>query len=72
MHIMIELVRQCLHVHELVHACQIHNYIYSAHTIGVMLMIACMQLVFNVVPQDKHSWYTVHSEKLAVAFLFEM
>ena len=30
-----------------------HSYIYSAHTIGEMLMIACMQLVFNVVPHDK-------------------
>ena len=30
-------------------------------------------VVFNVVPQDKqHPWYTVHSEKLVVAFLFEI
>ena len=37
--------KACLHVHELVHAYQMHNYIYiySAHTIGEMLMIACMQ-----------------------------
>ena len=28
-----------------------------------------MYAFFNVVPQDKrHSWYTVHSEELAVAF----
>ena len=36
-------------------------------------MTACMQQVFNVVPQDKqNSRYKVHSEELAVAFLFEM
>ena len=65
--------KTCLHVHELVLACQMHNCIYSVHTIGEMLMIACMQCVFNVVAQDKQrSWYTVHSEKLAVAFSFEM
>ena len=41
---MIELARHaCMYVHELAHECQMHNYIYSARTIGEMLMIACMQ-----------------------------
>ena len=43
--------KACLHVRELVYACQLvgcrqmHNYIYiySAHTIGEMLMIAFMR-----------------------------
>ena len=47
MHVAIELAWHALH--ELVYACQrvgcrqMHNYIYSAHTIGEMLMIGCSQ-----------------------------
>ena len=53
MHVLIELARH-------VHACQLvgqmHDYIYndSAPTIVETVMIACMQCVINVVPQDTY------------------